>query len=87
MSDDNTTGGDDNVVVGPGGNKQQQGPKVQKAEDVLASIKGEFKAQKTKEFKTAATVILKEIDEANKVLKLAEAKLAKLVAEFQAENT
>ncbi len=86
MSDDTPT--EDNVVAGPGNGKpQQQGPKpAQKPEDIIASIAGEFKQQKAKEFKSAATGVLKEIDEAKKVLKLAEAKLAKLVEEFRAEN-
>jgi phage-related minor tail protein len=88
MSDDTTNGGDENnVVPGPGNGKPQQQPqKAQTPESILASITGEFKQQKAKEFKSAATGVLKEVEEAKKALKLAEAKLAKLIEEFRAEN-
>lgn len=87
MAEDTT--GDDNVVAGPGngnGNGGNKGGGGQTSDQIIASIKGEFKAQKAKEFKQAAAGVLKEIDEAKKVLKLAEAKLAKLVDEFRAES-
>jgi hypothetical protein len=89
MSDDTPggNGGDDNVVPGPGNGKpQQQQQKAQTPESILASITGEFKQQKAKEFKVNATGVLKEVEEAKKALKLAEAKLAKLIEEFRAEN-
>jgi hypothetical protein len=74
---------DDTVVDLP--NNQQK--KVQKPEDIIAQITGEFKAAKAKEFKAKATEILKEIDLHTKNKALAEAKLEKLKEEFLADNS
>jgi hypothetical protein len=60
---------------------------TRRAADILASVKGEWKETKAKEFKNAAQGLMKEIESLKKNLLLKEAELQKMVDEFDADNS
>lgn len=78
---------DENVTDLPVTNQQQGGKKKKTPQDILNEIENQFLNKAQSEFKTKATSALEEVKKCEKNLALAKANLAKMIEEYQAENS